>query len=145
MVSKLAGLRRVRLSKVSCKTAKVSKLYRGKAWVSTVEHRVGDQPAGIDGYRVVYRSQGAAITFIQCRHTAAFSTELIRVHAFDISPMILEKVGEFVIEEDASWEVCGNIKLDVALQLIEYIKVAVASVVKKGICRKSNRGSILGS
>lgn len=78
----------------------------------TVKHRVGDQATGIDDLGGIGGAQGQWLTIsvIQRAGAHVFALELIRVQTFNITPVVLVEVGEFVVEQDGILQIGGDVK-----------------------------------
>jgi len=63
----------------------------------TIEHRVGDQSARVDDLVAVGRNR-LAISILQIIYRAMVAIQLLRVITLDVTTVVLEKVGQLVIE-----------------------------------------------
>ena len=63
----------------------------------TIEHRVGDQSARVDDL-VAVGCNRLAISILQIIYRAMFAIQLLRVITLNVTTVVLEKVGQLVIE-----------------------------------------------
>jgi len=63
----------------------------------TIEHRIGDQSARVDDFVAVGRNR-LAISILQIIYRAMVAIQLLRVITLDVTTVVLEKVGQLVIE-----------------------------------------------
>lgn len=63
----------------------------------TIEHRIGDQSARVDDF-VTVGCNGLAISILQIIYRAMFTIQLLRVITLNVTTVVLEKVGQLVIE-----------------------------------------------
>ena len=80
----------------------------------TVEYGVGNQSARVDDF-VIGDSEGLAISVFQIIYRAIFAVQLLRIVTLNVTTMVLEKVGELVIEQYGGRDVERDIKLNDAL------------------------------
>lgn len=64
----------------------------------TIEYGVGDQSAWVDDF-ITDGCKGLAISIFQVIYRAMLAVQLLRIVALNVSTMVLEKVGELVIEQ----------------------------------------------
>jgi hypothetical protein len=63
----------------------------------TIEHRIGDQSARVDDF-VTVGCNGLAISILQIIYRAMFAIQLLRVITLNVTTVVLEKVGQLVVE-----------------------------------------------
>jgi len=63
----------------------------------TIEHRIGDQSARVDDF-VTAGCNGLAISILQLIYRAMVAIQLLRVITLNVTTVVLEKVGQLVIE-----------------------------------------------
>jgi hypothetical protein len=82
----------------------------------TVKDRICNESARINAFTIKL-TQGFAIPTTKARDGYITALKLVRVITFDISPMVLIKVGETIIEKYRRLEVGWDVKQDCALVL----------------------------
>ena len=80
-----------------CGRSEMSTNKRTMTTMRTVEHRVGDQSAWVDDFVAIGRNR-LAISILQIIYRAMFAIQLLRVIALNVTTVVLEKVGQLVIE-----------------------------------------------
>lgn len=66
----------------------------------TIEYGVGDQSARVDDL-ITDGCKGLAVSIFQVIHRAMLAVQLFRIVTLNVTTMVLEKVGELVIEQYA--------------------------------------------
>ena len=104
-------------------------------WERTIEKGISYKATRIDS-SAVYGSEGLAIAAIEGLCTDSCTLELVGIETFYISTMILEEVGELVVEKDGMLQFCRNIEFDDALSFGGDIgDGCVGCVVEKSVSR----------
>ncbi len=83
----------------------------------TIENRVRNETAGIHGL-AVNRSDRLAITLVKIARANKISLQLVHIDALYISSMVLEEVGQLVVEQHGVIQVVWDVKLNDALFLL---------------------------
>jgi hypothetical protein len=89
---------------------------RRRAKRRTVELRVGDEAAWVDGQWLVVNETGrkrlAIATVVEIVGSLGVTSELAALETLDVAPVVLEEVGELVVQKHALWEVVGHREAD---------------------------------
>ena len=80
----------------------------------TIEYGVGDQSARVDDL-ITDSCKGLAISIFQVVYRAMLAIQLLRIVTLNVTTMVLEEVGELVIEQYGGCDVERDFKLDDAL------------------------------
>lgn len=99
----------------------------------TVKYGICNQATRINGF-AIDGGKWFAITLLEVTSADIFTLQLVSVQALHVATMILEEVGELIVEEYGVLQFHGHGKFHDALELLgDICYAAVSSVVDKGI------------
>jgi len=104
--------------------------------ILTVKQRVCNETARIDGLAVNF-AQRLAVSATQRTCADVLALELVRIETLDIATVVLEEVGQLVVQQHRWFDIVWNVKFDYTLLLAGYVRHrAIISVVEERISRR---------
>lgn len=99
----------------------------------TVEKRIGDEATGIYS-GVIDDGKWFTVTLVEILEANEFAFELVGIQTLHVASMVLVEVCEFIVEENAGVELCGDVEINDTLALSGDICYgAVGRVVEEGV------------